>query len=255
MQVPERILYLTASFDPELPRECKSAPYPHETKFLCYTEEARTGWHSGWRFCHFSASEKQQLKEHVWSKGSTRPNVLKARFVKTQFCRLAEVVAYAPTVVCWIDGNMQIVSDNFCQLFLPLLADNLIVTYPHNFLAHAHDDVRSVRNDTPHMVKRYATEPVQQQIDVYTADGYTEEVSNAHGYICTGIVAVRPYYNTPQAASVTQMMDAWWQEILTWSIHDQVGLAYSLWKRDVKHGMICDGKITGSDGHWYWHHV
>lgn len=255
MNRAERILYLTASFGPELPKEDKPAPYPHVTKFICYTEISRSGDHLGWEFCHFTAEEQEELKNHIWNKGSTRPNVIKARFVKSQFYRLSAVVAYRPTVVCWIDGNIQLVADHFHTFFARQLDNCAVVTYPHHFLKSAHADVEYASQHSPYLLKRYATEPIKEQIDAYSKDGYTAAESEKDHYLCSGVLAVRLFFDEEEKMrGVTTVLDAWWQEILTWTIHDQVGLAYVLWKRGVKHGMITDGAVTGSSAHWFWHH-
>jgi len=255
MNRAERILYLTASFGPELPKEDKSAPYPHVTKFMCYTESPKSGSHLGWQFCHFTAEEKEELKNHIWNKGSTRPNVIKARFVKSQFYRLSEVVAYRPTVVCWIDGNIQLSENHFHTFFLSQLDTCAVVTYPHNWFKYAHADVEYASQETPYLLKRYATEPIKGQMEAYSKDGYTEAEGEKDGYLCSGVLAVRLFFGDEEKMKdITAVLDAWWQEIMTWTIHDQVGLAYVLWKRGVKHGMITDGTVLGSSAHVFWHH-
>lgn len=221
---------------------------------MCYTEKAIIGYHLGWQFCHFTAKEKEELKEHIWRKGSTRPDVPKARFVKSQFYRLSEVVDYSPTVVCWIDGNIQLVKDHFHTFFLSQLDTCVVVTYPHNFLKCAHADVTFASQEIPYLLKRYATEPIKAQIEAYSKDGYTEVTSEKDAYLCSGVLAVRLFFGDEEKMKdVTVVLDAWWQEVLAWTIHDQVGLAYVLWKRGVKHGMITDGTVTGSSAHWFWH--
>lgn len=246
-----RILFLTACFGLDKPRPCVLPALPNSCKRVCYTETTLVADPTpGWEYVCFTESEKTIVMECIWIKGITRPNVLKSRFVKSQFHRLSAVNEFNPTIVIWIDANIQVIADKFQQEIVELLENNLVVTYPHNFLSSAHSDLEAGMEQSPYTIKRYSTEPLKEQLDHYNTKGFTRDVSFKHKHICSGITAVRLSHD--RRDETTSMLDKWWAEIMQWSIHDQVCLAFILWQNNISHGLITDGTVTGSSSHWFW---
>jgi hypothetical protein len=250
----KRILYITAKFGDENPKDIVKSVGNEIVKYICYTDAEYDNINNNpniinCEYCRFNEEEKREICNVIYNKGMTRPNVIKARFVKTQFYKLQKVKEFNPDIVIWIDASMQIIKDDFHYLIEDLLNDSIICTYPHNFLTNYIEDLDYVLNlKTIGIVKRYGDEPIKQQKDFYISEGFTEEVTNKKEYLCTGIVGFRL-----NEENIT-LLNLWWQDILKWSIHDQVSLFYILFKHIIKHSYIRSGTIVGSDYHRFWGH-
>lgn len=244
----ERILFITAAFG-DTPRDWTSDGVqsattlgdcikPVNSKFLCYSDSIKS--HSTWEYCTFSDEELTEIKEICYLKANTRPNIIKSRFVKSQCYRLSAVQSFQPTLIVWLDANIQITTADFS-----MYAQGDITLYPHPFLKSAHADIAYSQGNEKMCIRRYSYEPLQEQIDFYTGKGYTQEISSRSNYPCSGIMIYSPN------DKMKLLMNKLWKEIITWSIHDQVSLAYIMWKLDIKHSLITDGTITGSSKHTF----
>lgn len=250
----QRILYITTKFGEEDPKSIIKPSGNEIVKYLCYVDidNNKVNYDSNiieCEYCKFNEEEKKEISDVIYNKGMTRPNVMKARFVKTQFYRLQKVKEFNPNIVIWIDANMQIIKDDFHHLIKDLLNDSVICTYPHNFLTNYIQDLDfTLEVETSGMIKRYGDEPIQQQKEFYIAEGLTEEFTNEKEYLCAGIFGI---IINKQGIN---LLDLWWQDILKWSIHDQVSLFYILFKHNIKNSYIRSGNIMESDYHWLWDH-
>jgi hypothetical protein len=250
----ERILYLTAKFGNEIPKGIAKPLNTDIFKYICYTDDKEAKLNNNLtmlecEYCRFNEDEKKEISDVIYDKGMTRPNVLKARFVKTQFYKLQKVREFNPTVVIWVDGNIQIIKNDFHSVIKTTINNAVICTYPHNFLNNYIKDLDfTLENKSTGIVKRYGDEPIEQQKEFYIQEGYTIEKTMKKEYLCTGIYGL--YLNEKSI----NMLNLWWQDILKWSIHDQVSLFYILFKHNIDNSYIRTGTILGSDYHWYWHH-
>ncbi len=249
-----RILYITAKFGEENPKDIPKYNGGETIKYICYTDVEYKRINNdpnimNCEYCRFNDEEKKEISDVIYNKGMTRPNVMKARFVKTQFYRLQKVKEFNPDIVIWIDASMQIIRHDLYYLIKNLLKDSVICTYPHNFLTNYTQDLDHALNvKIPGVIKRYADEPIQQQKECYINEGFTEQITSNKQYICTGIFGI-----TINDESIN-LLNLWWQDILKWSIHDQVSLFYILFKYDIKNSYIRCGTIVDSNNHWFWNH-
>lgn len=240
---PERILYLSANFGNEICKRQVKPATPHISKFICYSDIKKDD--DVWEYCNFTDDEILELKDVIYKKANTRPNIIKSRFVKTQCYRLSRVKEFNPSIIIWIDANIEIISDDFHTY----CGKSLITLYKHNFVNSAHQDLIFSMNDKNiYLIKRYAYENLQEQLDAYIKDGFTEEISLENKYTCTGIVLMR------MERQVEKLLELWWKGIVEWTIHDQVTLSYTLWKSGLPFSLIPEGEIIGSPKHWFWHH-
>jgi hypothetical protein len=190
----------------------------------------------------FTNQEISELKDIIYEKANTRPNVIKARFVKIQGYRLSKVREFNPSLIIWIDANIEIRTDDFHTY----ARESPFTLYKHNFLNTAHADLRNAMNDKcMYLVKRYAYEKLQEQLDAYIEDGFIETITNK--YFCSGIVLIRT------SQHVEKILDSWWRDVIKWTIHDQASLSYIFWKNNLSFSLIPEGEICNSPKHWFWH--
>ena len=120
----------------------------------------------------------------------------------------------------WMDGSIHVLDDRFIHLVREKLSDHELVLWDHPedrdcFLQearHCHD------------WGKWPDEPLLEQAAHYVHEGMPEHF----GLWATTCIARR---HTP---SMRQLGDSWLNELLRWSIRDQVSLPYLLWREGLR---------------------
>jgi hypothetical protein len=116
--------------------------------------------------------------------------------------------------VIWIDGSMQIKSRKFVKEILSYL-DNGLVLSPHFDGRDCGYGEATIRPE------KYVNEPLDAQVAHYRNEGFPEH----YGLWECGVQA-----RDMTVPLVSEFGNFWLQEILYWSIQDQVSCGYCLWK-------------------------
>jgi len=116
--------------------------------------------------------------------------------------------------VIWIDGSMQIKNHNFVQQILFFLHNGLLLS-PH------FDNRDCGYGEATIRPPKYAMEPLDEQVAAYKKAGFPEN----YGLWECGIQA-----RDMSFPGLQEFGQIWLQEILDWTIQDQVSCGYSLWK-------------------------
>ena len=114
----------------------------------------------------------------------------------------------------WIDGSMQIKTEMFVPEILSYLNRGLLLS-PH------FDGRDCGYGEAMIRPPKYADEPFDAQCEFYRQEGFPEH----YGLWEAGVQARK--MGTPGLAEFEKV---WMQQILDWSVQDQVSLGYSLWK-------------------------
>jgi O-antigen biosynthesis protein len=116
--------------------------------------------------------------------------------------------------VIWIDGSMQIVARDFVSDMLGYLDKGLVLS-PH------FDGRDCGYGEATIRPPKYAGEPLDEQCDAYRTEGFPEHFGLWEcGVECRDM-------NKPGVAEFGAM---WFEQIMKWSIQDQVSCGYSMWK-------------------------
>lgn len=115
----------------------------------------------------------------------------------------------------WIDGDMQVISQDFVPEILSYMDDKGLVLSPHfdgRTDAYGEATIRS---------PKYVSEPLDAQVEFYRADGFP----GFNGLYETGVMARDLTH--PKTRELGMM---WYIQNMVFSYQDQVSLPYCLWK-------------------------
>jgi len=206
---------------------------------------------SGWQQVGLTDSEEEEYDEVQRSKPMTNPEVLKARYIKTNLLNIRSIKDKCVDFVIWIDGSIKVSSSYFVMWQLNMLQSKSVCFFKHNFLDTALEEVvHSLRSDDPYLTRRYQHEPLRQQLQYFYSCGFTDDFSAQTGHISSGIFGIRN--NT----EMINFCNQWWKQIVQFSIHDQLCLGFLIWQMDLQSYVeFIRLSITNSPYHQYISHV
>lgn len=146
----------------------------------------------------------------------------KARYFKLQAHKI-----YDHDVIVWLDGSVEIESQNFVYMLLDGLKDHDIVIGKHpdrkNIYQEAAYIVNQVSRGDKYLSARYNAAAIKNEAAYYRALGLPETFPL---YAC-GIFA---RINTNK---VNAMFDDWWNRDLQWANFDQNSFSFTAWRHQV----------------------
>lgn len=145
----------------------------------------------------------------------------KALFFKAQgHCLVDE------EIIIWVDGKIQINSNDFIQQCVDALGSNHIAIMKHLFRKCIYEEVdhieHCIRNGNEYLATRYAHRPIRKQVEYYRGFGYP--VNNGLNDCC--IICRR---NDPMT---NMIFDQWWQECKR-EYFDQTSIQFQAWRYNV----------------------
>lgn len=121
-------------------------------------------------------------------------------------------------ITIWVDGNIQIISDNFAKFLIDELGNNDILTLNIEGRNTLQEEVAKLRENQKHNEL-----PLEGQINHYYKNGLKDY--NLYG---CGILVRR------NNEKVRQLMKEWWIEIEKWGYRDQISFPYTYFKNKNK---------------------
>lgn len=163
-------------------------------------------------FGGYDSVRPQPVPVHVISGDSSRPR-LDAKWWKLH----PEAVAEGVTI--WIDGSLDVLSPTFPQTMENELGSDDLLLFRHPWRDCIYDEAVASRAGA-----KYDGQPLEDQAAAYRADGHPEHWGLMHG----GCLVRR------DTDAVRALDDAWWEEILRWTLQDQLSLPPVLRQSDAR---------------------
>lgn len=142
-----------------------------------------------------------------------------ARAIKTQ---ALDLLPHADVVV-WVDGRIQVTDVPLRPLLAHALAKHDIAGFPHPWRRSAYAEARECE-----ALGLAPAQALRAQEAAYRVAGLPE----ASGLWNTMVLARR---NTP---AMRELGRAWWHEICTHTVRDQISLPYVLWRQGITMGRL-----------------
>lgn len=131
-------------------------------------------------------------------------------------------------VAIWLDGKVQVTSDDFIQQILDALGGHDIAVLKHHERHCIYQEIDHIehcmKKGNQYLLTRYANKPIRRQVEAYRYFGYPK--NNGLNDCC--IIAARI---TPRMQGV---FDSWWHDVYRLDGFDQVALQYYCWAAGVK---------------------
>lgn len=170
-------------------------------EYFCFTDRPeRVGGGSPWI-----------ARPPAWSHADPRRS---ARFHKTQPHLLFPDAGYS----LWLDGNIQLASDPWAPIDAHLGSGADVAAFSHRLRDCLYEELEAcirLKKDDPEVMRR--------QVERYRSLGYPAH----HGLAETGVLARR------HSAPVAAFDQAWWDEISSGSVRDQISFPFVLWRQGL----------------------
>ena len=123
----------------------------------------------------------------------------------------------------WVDGSVDVVTDDLVELFDRYLADHDLALHHHTVRSCAYAEASAcikLEKDNP--------EVIREQMYGYLAEGFPKRIGLPSG----GIIFRR------HTEAIAKLNRDWWSEIQAHSRRDQLSLSYVIWKNDLPYHVI-----------------
>jgi Protein of unknown function (DUF616) len=219
------VIYYTALFGKQATlKEFDTQGVP----FICFTDDPNLKSRT-WHIVHRQAHGDPRL-DAKWFKMA--PDAVLTQDLLTSLRLPPEYANY--NISIWIDASISPID---VAAMTRACTDDLIDKCNIAFFKHPERDniYDEVVASLP--MPKYAAEPLQAQAGHYKASGLPQR----HGLWAGGVIA--------RWKTRTEYLGmAWYEEILRWSIQDQISLPYVLWQTGTVPGII-PGSVYGTDFH------
>jgi hypothetical protein len=121
----------------------------------------------------------------------------------------------------WVDASMSLLVDP--MELIELLGDNDLMTFRHR-----HRDTLLAEGQTVIKIKQQDPRVIQNQLNFYKQAGYNDYV----GLPETGLLLRKV------SPKIEAFNGHWFNQILTFSVRDQMSFGYSAWKTGIKVGFF-----------------
>jgi hypothetical protein len=136
----------------------------------------------------------------------------------------------------YVDGNVDIIGD----------VGELLARYPESRMLcfkHPSRDCAYAEAAAIAAIGKEDPAVMRHQMERYRSEGFPE----GYGLIETNVLVRR--HNDPL---VVRLMEAWWQEIQSYSRRDQLSLGYVLWKHEFAPTTMGDDNVRGKSAFFRW---
>lgn len=201
-------------------------PQPPQTipcDFICFTDGSVDTPVTPWRIAHLEQDSTKTSSRFQAKFPKILPHKVFEGLDKERGLGRSE--PYDITV--WIDASVQILRPNCVEQLIDHLGESGMAAIVHPERDCIFDESKAALKRAT--VQKHVGMPVREQVEYYRSQGYPEH----HGLLA-GNVIVRDMHNE----RVRQINEAWWTEILRWSVRDQLSLPYVLWSLNAPCSVI-----------------
>lgn len=166
------------------------------------------------KFDRFLFTEPFKGTEHL----STRNQAL---YYKTQIHTLGDYDYYL-----WIDGKVQVTSNDFIEQCLAALKDDIAILKHHerSCIYQEVDHIEHcIKKGNEYLKVRYAHRPLRKQADVYKSCGYP--TNNGLNDCCIFVV---------RGQAMSKVFNDWWYECSCFDWFDQISIQFLCWHNHKK---------------------
>lgn len=122
--------------------------------------------------------------------------------------------------VVWVDGSAVIKTPKFVDEVLQMIDKDSVMCFKH---PEGRDCIYQEAEYCRNMSK-YVHEPIDEQVANYRNMNYPAH----NGLFACGMMVYKM-----SSAALGVMLDSWWDEIVTWSIQDQISFPYAAWSTNT----------------------
>jgi hypothetical protein len=169
-------------------------------------------------------TDDPDLKSEQWRVEVAEPRFPDSRLAAKWFKLFPHLALQGYRRSIWIDGGIQISTENFAQEVLSFLPRAGIAMFPH-------PSRTSIKQEAAELIRlgRFPGQPFLAQVDHY----YSRRFPDDAGLFAATVVA-----RDHRKRRVRRLGRLWMDEILNWSVRDQLSLPYVLWKLRITPGEI-----------------
>lgn len=198
-------------------------PYPKQNEdvdFFCFTDNKDMKC-DGWTIIH---SEKHQDDPR-----------LDAKYYKMFPHKV--LPQYEQTI--WSDGAFHIFNPNFSVEVFSYISNNSIALFSHDQRNCIYKEAEFCKD-----MRKYKNYHIMDQVNFYKNNGYPEN----NGLYCGGLIA-----RNNKDQKIQMLGERWWEEILKWTIQDQLSLPVILKELNISPTIFGCGINTNPWGAWAVH--
>lgn len=150
-------------------------------------------------------------------------NRLKGKYFKTQAHKFLD-----HDIFIWIDGSVEILSENFVELISDELSGNEIIIQRHAHRNNVYQELNYISNKmnegNGYLLKRYAGQPFKLEAEFYSRKGMPKDFPL---FQCS-------FFARENNKRMNSIFDQWWDMILRYSNFDQSQFSYVAWRNSLK---------------------
>ena len=169
---------------------------------------------------YFAITDMEIPDGSVWKKLDITDKFFSSldNYHKSKYCKLHPHILFPEyDYSIWVDGNVQIVAD-MCPL-IDRMEKSVIATFKNP----VHD---CIYTESKYLIYYDAVtiEAIEKQINHYRKEGFP-----CHFGMREFSIIIRKNHDL----ELNKLMDAWWEEVNTFTMRDQISFPYLLWKNNL----------------------
>lgn len=150
-------------------------------------------------------------------------NRIKGKYFKTQAHRFLN-----HDVFIWIDGSIDVISNDFVEECCNLLKNADVVSSLHEQRKSPYDElvyiIDQMKQGNRYLLKRYARQPLYKEYEFYKEQGLPKDYPLFNCF----------FFARKNTTAINTAFDTWWDTIIRYSNFDQTQFSYAAWRHGLK---------------------
>jgi hypothetical protein len=228
-----------------------------ETDFICFTDNEKiisNGWTIDTTPYHIINPSPLDNNTYINSISNNKHTFNIAKYYKQAFQNIPRLKKY--DVIVWLDGTIQITTENVSEYILSKIYDNYIIGWHHEyrngFLKLETQASNFERYTSTYWYgQKQPYQNVNQQYEEYIKDGYKEDYFNEYKHLTphfgVWITCFVAFLNKNE--EVSNFLDLWYMQTLKYTTQDQIGFPYVVQKTNLIPYTLPNKDINGDCPH------